>query len=123
MLVVEDNPVNQLLALRLLQKRGHSTVAAASGREALAALEKETFDVVLMDVQMPDMDGFEATRAIREKEQKTGEHVPIIALTAHAMRGDKERCMEAGMDAYISKPINVNELLTAIERVMTPHSR
>jgi two-component system sensor histidine kinase/response regulator len=118
MLVVEDNPVNQLLALRLLHKQGHSTVAATSGREALAALEKETFDLVLMDVQMPDMDGLEATRAIREKEQNTGKHVPIIALTAHAMRGDKERCLEAGMDAYISKPVNVSELFTAIEKVM-----
>jgi PAS domain S-box-containing protein len=118
MLVVEDNPVNQLLALRLLQKQGHSTVAAGNGREALAALAKETFDLVLMDVQMPDMDGFEATRAIREREQKTGEHVPIIAMTAHAMQGDKERCLKAGMDAYVSKPVHVSELLTAIEKVM-----
>ncbi len=109
-LLTEDNPVNQLVALRLLEKRGHRVVVANNGREALAALENETFDLVLMDVQMPEMDGFETTNAIREKEKATKAHLPIIAMTAHAMKGDRERCLQAGMDAYISKPINGQEL-------------
>ena len=115
-LLVEDNAVNQMLALRLLEKRGHIVSVAGNGREALAALEKENFDIVLMDVQMPEMDGFEATAAIREKEQSTGRHLPIIAMTAHALKGDEERCLSAGMDAYISKPIRTNELFATIER-------
>jgi CheY-like chemotaxis protein len=118
-LLAEDNAVNQLLAKRVLEKQGHSTVVVVSGREALEALEKGTFDLVLMDVQMPDVDGFEATAAIRQRERQTGAHLPIIAMTAAAMQGDKERCLEAGMDAYLSKPINANELFAAIERAMT----
>jgi PAS domain S-box-containing protein len=118
-LVVEDSAVNQLFAKRLVEKQGHSAVLVASGREALEALERGTFDLVLMDVQMPDVDGLEATAAIRQRERHTGAHLPIIAMTAGAMQGDKERCLEAGMDAYISKPVNANELFTAIERVMT----
>jgi PAS domain S-box-containing protein len=118
-LVVEDNAVNQILAKRLVEKQGHSAAAVASGREALEALERGTFDLVLMDVQMPDVDGLEAAAAIRQRERHTGAHLPIIAMTAGAMQGDKERCLEAGMDAYISKPVNVSELFTAIERVMT----
>jgi CheY-like chemotaxis protein len=113
-LLAEDNPVNQYFALRLLQKRGYEVVLAGSGREVLAALEKQTFDLILMDVQMPEMDGFEATAAIREKEKATGTHVPIVAMTAHAMAGDRERCLAAGMDNYVSKPIRSQELFAAI---------
>jgi PAS domain S-box-containing protein len=109
-LLAEDNAVNQRLATRLLEKRGHRVMVAGNGREAIEALEKETFDLVLMDVQMPEMDGFEATMAIREKERTTGAHLPIIALTAHAMKGDRERCLGAGMDGYLAKPIRATEL-------------
>jgi CheY-like chemotaxis protein len=113
-LLAEDNPVNQYFALRLLQKRGYEVVLAGSGREVLAALEKQTFDLILMDVQMPEMDGFEATAAIREKEKATRTHVPIVAMTAHAMAGDRERCLAAGMNNYVSKPIRSQELFAAI---------
>ena len=109
-LLVEDNAVNQRLAARLLEKRGHRVVVAANGREALAALEQGAFDLVFMDVQMPEMDGLEATAAIRKKEQLSGKHQPVIALTAHAMKGDQERCEAAGMDGYLSKPIRPQEL-------------
>ena len=122
-LVVEDNPVNQHLAVRLIEKQGHSTVAVASGLAALAALETERFDLVLMDVQMPEMDGFEAATAIRKKEQQTGDHLPIIAMTAHAMQGDRELCLTAGMDAYVTKPVSVKELFAAIESVRESHLR
>jgi CheY-like chemotaxis protein len=121
-LVAEDNAVNQLLAKRLVENQGHSAVMVASGREALEALEEGTFDLVLMDVQMPDMDGLAATAVIRQRERHTGAHLPIIAMTAAAMQGDKELCLEAGMDAYVSKPVNLNELFTAIERVVRPRS-
>lgn len=114
-LVVEDNPVNQKLAMKMLEKRGHRVVVAENGREALEIYENEWVDLILMDVQMPEMDGFEATRAIREKE--SGGHVPIVAMTAHAMKGDRERCLEAGMDDYVSKPVKAEELFSAIERV------
>src|ERR1700730_12662381 len=106
-LLVEDNAENQVLATRLLEKRGHSVIVAGNGKEALAVLEKQSFDLVFMDVQMPEMDGFEATAAIRAKEKISGNHLPIIAMTAHAMVGDKERCLEAGMDDYITKPIRI----------------
>ncbi len=111
-LVAEDNPVNQLLATRLLEKRGHRVVMTANGREALAALEKESFDLVLMDVQMPEMGGLEATTVLREREKRKGDgiHQPVIALTAHAMKGDQERCQVAGMDGYLAKPIRPQEL-------------
>lgn len=115
-LLAEDNPVNQRLALRLIEKRGHSVTVAEDGRQALAALEKQTFDLILMDVQMPHMDGLEATRHIRQREQLTGAHIPIIAMTAHAMKGDREDCLAAGMDGYISKPVKVEELFEAIEK-------
>jgi two-component system, sensor histidine kinase and response regulator len=114
-LLAEDNVVNQTLAIRLLEKNGHRVTVAADGREALTAFEREEFDVVLMDVQMPEMDGLEATAAIRAKERNTSRHVPIIAMTAHAMRGDRERCLDQGMDGYISKPIVPRELLESIE--------
>jgi two-component system, sensor histidine kinase and response regulator len=115
-LLAEDNPVNQQLALRLLQKMGYSVVLSRDGKEALRALEHEAFDLVLMDVQMPEMDGFAATAAIREQEITTGKHIPIIAMTARAMKGDRERCLEAGMDDYISKPVHRKELNEVIAR-------
>jgi PAS domain S-box-containing protein len=109
-LLVEDNRVNQRLATRLLEKRGHSVLLAGDGREALGALEKESFDLVLMDLQMPEMDGFEATAVIRDAEKVSGNHLPIVALTAHAMKGDREKCLAAGMDGYLTKPIRPHEL-------------
>ncbi|HTX14553.1 MAG TPA: response regulator [Candidatus Baltobacteraceae bacterium] len=117
-LLVEDNAVNQSLAVRVLEKRGYNVSVACDGREALAAIEAERFDVVLMDVQMPEMDGFEATAAIRQRERSTGGHVPVVAMTAHALKGDEERCLAAGMDAYISKPIRTSELFTTLERLL-----
>jgi len=114
-LLAEDNAVNQRLAARLLEKQGHHVTVAGNGREALGRLEKGRFDLVLMDVQMPEMDGFETTAAIREREKLTSRHVPIIAMTAHAMQGDRERCLAAGMDGYVSKPIKLQELIGAIE--------
>jgi CheY-like chemotaxis protein len=114
-LLAEDNAVNRLVVTRLLEKQRHHVVAATTGREALAALRRAHYDVVLMDVQMPDMDGFEATRTIRTMEKITGRHQQIVALTAHAMMGDRERCLEAGMDAYLSKPINAQELYQVLE--------
>jgi two-component system, sensor histidine kinase and response regulator len=114
-LLAEDNAVNQMIAARLLEKRGHRVTVATNGREALAALERESFDVVLMDVQMPEMDGFEATAAIRVRDKSTGGRVPIIAMTAHAMRGDQERCLAAGMDGYIAKPVKARELIDLLE--------
>jgi len=114
-LLAEDNVVNQTLATRLLEKRGYNVTVAANGRIALEAFEREPFDAILMDVQMPEMDGFEATVAIREKEHSKGGHVPIVAMTAHAMKGDQERCIAAGMDGYISKPIRTSEMFATIE--------
>ena len=114
-LLAEDNLVNQRLAVRLLEKRGHQVVVAATGLEALRALEKEKFDLVLMDVQMPEMDGYEATLAIRQKERGTGLHQPVVALTAHAMKGDRERCLAGGMDGYLTKPIRPQELDQMLE--------
>jgi signal transduction histidine kinase/DNA-binding response OmpR family regulator len=117
-LLAEDNAVNQALAVRLLEKRGYAVSVVGNGRAAIAALEKERFDVVLMDVQMPEMDGFEATAAIRAKEETAGSHIPIIAMTAHALKGDQERCLAAGMDGYVSKPIRTNELFGEIARLI-----
>jgi two-component system, sensor histidine kinase and response regulator len=117
-LLAEDNAVNQTLAVRLLEKRGYVVSVAGDGRAALTALEKDSFDLVLMDIQMPGMDGFEATSAIREKEGATGLHIPIIAMTAHALKGDQERCIAAGMDGYVSKPIRTSELFSAIESLL-----
>jgi CheY-like chemotaxis protein len=122
-LLAEDNLVNRTVAVRLLEKQGHSVEVAGNGREALARLSTESFDLVLMDVQMPVMDGFEATAAIRETEKTTGEHIPIIAMTAHSLKGDCERCIAAGMDGYISKPIHVGELLTEIGRLSSTPAR
>ena len=92
------------------EKLGHQTTVVGNGREALAALEASEFDVVLMDIQMPEMDGFEAVAAIRERERRTNVHVPVVAMTAHAMKGDREHCLEAGFDGYLSKPIRAKEL-------------
>jgi signal transduction histidine kinase/DNA-binding response OmpR family regulator len=117
-LLVEDNSVNQKLAARLLEKRGHHVTVTANGLEALGALDRENFDVVFMDVQMPEMDGIAATAAIRLREHGTNSHLPIIAMTAHAMQGDRERCLAAGMDDYISKPINSSELTELLERFL-----
>jgi CheY-like chemotaxis protein/HPt (histidine-containing phosphotransfer) domain-containing protein len=116
-LLAEDNAVNQTLAVSLLEKGGHSVRVAANGKEALAALERETFDVVLMDVGMPEMDGFVATAAIRARERGTGRHQPIIAMTAHALKGDRERCLEAGMDGYVTKPFRRAALFEALATV------
>jgi CheY-like chemotaxis protein len=114
-LLAEDNLVNQRLVVRLLEKRGHRVVVASTGLEALQALEKGSFDLVLMDVQMPEMDGLEATAVIREKEKSSGLHQPVVALTAHAMKGDREKCMAGGMDGYLSKPIRPQELDQLLE--------
>ena len=114
-LVVEDNAVNQRLATRLLEKRGHRVTVTANGREAVESVEKHTYDLILMDVQMPEMDGLEATAVIREREKHKGARIPIIALTAHAMKGDRERCLAAGMDGYLTKPIRSQELDEVLE--------
>ena len=114
-LLAEDNPVNRKLAVTMLEKRGHRVAVAGNGLEALAALETAAFDLVLMDIQMPDMDGFEATAAIRLRERATGRHQPIVAMTAHAMKGDDRRCLDAGMDGYLAKPIRIDELYALLD--------
>jgi CheY-like chemotaxis protein len=101
----------------MLEKRGHQIEVVGTGKEVLAALAQRPFDLVLMDVQMPELDGFETTAAIREREREQGGHLPIIAMTAHAMKGDRERCLAVGMDDYVSKPVKTEELLTAIDRL------
>ena len=121
-LIAEDNTINLKLVARILEMRGHQIFIAKNGKEAVIASGKETFDLILMDIQMPEMDGFEATKRIREIENETGKHVPIAAMTAHTMKGDKERCLEAGMDTYISKPIQTEELYNVIE-TLTAESR
>jgi two-component system sensor histidine kinase/response regulator len=121
-LVADDNAVNQLILKRMLEKLGHEVTLAANGKEAFDIVSREAVDLVLMDVQMPVMDGLESTAAIRRLEQTTASHVPIIAVTAHAIQGDKERFLAAGMDSYISKPIERSELLDAIASA-TAHSR
>jgi CheY-like chemotaxis protein len=113
-LVAEDNQVNQLLARRVLEKLGHKVTIVSNGLEALSSAQTGSFDLIAMDVQMPEMDGLRATAAIREWEKKSGTHIPIIAMTAHAMKEDRERCLAAGMDAYSSKPIRVRELKQTI---------
>lgn len=118
-LLAEDGLVNQKVAVSLLQQRGHKVTVANNGSEALVALGRESFDVVLMDIQMPTMDGYEATAKIREKEKVSGKHITIVAMTAHAMKGDKERCLEAGMDGYIAKPIRAKDLYDTIEKTTT----
>jgi len=125
-LLSEDNPVNQKLAIRLLEKAGHRVTLAKTGREAVTAWENSgtsEFDIVLMDIQMPEMDGMEAAAAIRERERSSGKHIPIVAMTAHAMRGDKERCLASGMDGYISKPIHPSDLFAEISRHLSETER
>jgi CheY-like chemotaxis protein len=117
-LLAEDNNVNQLLASTLLRKRGHTVDIVGNGREAIAALAAKHFEVILMVVQMPEMDGFEATAAIRDHERGSGQHVPIIAMTAHAMKGDRQRCIDGGMDGYVAKPITAQELFRAIDELV-----
>ena len=121
-LLAEDNKINQLIASRVLGNRGHTVVVVGNGREALAALDEpgqRQFDLILMDVQMPEMDGFEATEIIRARDRSAGTHLPIIAMTAHAMKGDEERCLAAGMDGYVSKPIQVEQLVATIDSVLS----
>jgi len=123
-LLVEDNAVNRLLAQRLLEKRGFRVTLAADGKQAVLAAANSEFDLILMDIQMPEMDGFEATAEIRKRENPSGKHTPVIALTAHAMKEDRERCLSAGMDAYVTKPIRPDELFRAIQDLLaTPASR
>jgi CheY-like chemotaxis protein len=118
-LVADDNLVNQILALRLLEKVGDTVVLASDGREAVDTLKKGVFDVILMDLQMPVLGGIEATAVIREQEKTTGVHIHIIALTAHAMKGDSDRCLDAGMDGYLSKPIQSQKLYELLDAVQT----
>ncbi|MFT5365573.1 MAG: signal transduction histidine kinase/DNA-binding response OmpR family regulator [Candidatus Latescibacterota bacterium] len=120
-LLAEDNVVNQRLASRLLEKQGHVVLVANNGQVALDMLQAESFDLVLMDVQMPELDGLEATREIRKREEKTGAHISIVAMTAHAMDGDRERCIDAGMDDYVSKPVKPDVLFEVIERLQDKH--
>ena len=116
-LLAEDNVINQRLMLRLLDKVGHSVTVVRNGRAALDALASGGYDMVLMDIQMPQMDGFEVAAVIRERERETGKHLPLVALTAHAMRGDRERCLQAGFDGYVSKPIRFHDLFDTIDRL------
>src|SRR5262249_38652655 len=113
-LVVEDSAANRKLTLAILEREGHTAVIAVNGRRAVELCARETFDLVLMDVQMPEMDGLEATAAIRASERATGRRVPIVAMTAHALHGDRETCLRAGMDDYIAKPIRRRDLLRAL---------
>ncbi len=115
-LLVEDNAVNRTIATRLLQKRGHLVIAVENGALAVEATASDHFDVVLMDVQMPVMDGLTATTRIRDREHTTGVHLPIIAVTAHALDQDRQRCLAAGMDDYLPKPIRTSDLYAAISR-------
>jgi CheY-like chemotaxis protein len=119
-LLAEDNAVNELVATQRLEMWGCEVEAVSNGVEALRALESGDYDVVLMDVQMPEMDGFEATARLREREMTTGVHVPVIAMTAHAMQGDRERCLDSGMDDYLSKPLNAEEMLAKLRQWALP---
>ena len=118
-LVAEDNPINQKLAVRVLQKQGHTSVVANNGREAIEMWEQQPFDAILMDVMMPEMDGLVATTEIRQREKATGTHIPIVAITANAMVGDREKCLAAGMDDYISKPVDVAALYATLDKLTT----
>ena len=118
-LLAEDSLVNQKLAVALLEGQGHTVTVVNNGKEAVAATAAQKFDLVLMDVQMPEMDGLEATEQIRAREQQTGTHLPIIAMTAHALKGDRERCLAAGMDDYVAKPIRAEELFQAIDAIFS----
>jgi len=119
-LLAEDNPVNQKVAVRLLETQGHSVVPVSTGAELLEVFPRGSFDLILMDVQMPVMNGYDATRAIRAREWSTGKHIPVIALTAHAMQGDRQICLDAGMDDYLSKPIQSGDLRETLARWSNP---
>ncbi len=119
-LLVEDNRINQRVAVRMLEKEGHHVTIAEDGKKALIALEQNTFDLVFMDVQMPEMDGYETTAEIRAREQATGRHLPIVAMTARAIKGDRERCLASGMDDYVSKPVTFHELRRVLQAVHAP---
>ncbi|MDQ2694621.1 MAG: response regulator, partial [Pseudomonadota bacterium] len=116
-LLVEDNPINQRLATSLLEKHGHRVTVAGHGQEAVELAESRRFDLILMDIQMPELSGFQATEQIRARERQTGGHVPVVAMTAYAMPGDRERCLARGMDGYLAKPIRGEELLATLERL------
>jgi CheY-like chemotaxis protein len=116
--LAEDNLVNQKLAVRLLEKEGHSVVVAGTGKQAVSLYREQPFDLVLMDVQMPEMGGFEATDVLRRIQKERQDYVPIVAMTAHAMKGDRERCLAAGMDDYVTKPIQRKQLFEVIERLL-----
>jgi CheY-like chemotaxis protein len=118
-LLAEDNAINQKVALRMLEKMGYRVDVVANGFEAVRAWQAMPYHLILMDVQMPEMDGFEATRIVREFEKSTGGHIAIVAMTAHAMKGDRERCIEAGMDDYIAKPVQSRELAKALQRALS----
>ena len=118
-LLAEDNIINQKVAIRILEKNGHKVSVANNGNEVLSALEKSRFDLILMDVQMPIMDGFKTTFSIRKKEKRTGSHIPIVAMTAHALKGDRERCLDVGMDDYVAKPLKPEELIKTINRAIS----
>lgn len=117
-LLAEDDPVNRALLVRLMERSGHTSVAVENGRDALRALEQASFDLVLMDVKMPEMDGVEATRAIRAREKESGAHLPILAVTAYDTKETRDRCIHAGVDAITVKPIRADDLTSAIERVI-----
>jgi CheY-like chemotaxis protein len=117
-LLAEDNEINRRVATRLLEREGHRITSAADGRKALEMTQQHTFDLILMDVQMPEMDGFQTTAAIRAWEQSRARRVPIVAMTANAMKGDRELCLDAGMDGYLSKPIDMSELRRQINLVL-----
>ncbi len=121
-LLAEDNPVNRKVATTLLEKRGHQVVVAEDGLKALGLFERESFDLILMDLQMPEMGDLDAVRKIREMEHRTGRRVSIVAMTAHAMEDDRQRCLEAGMDDYLSKPIEVAQFYRVVEGVGARHS-
>jgi CheY-like chemotaxis protein len=121
--LAEDNAINQKVLSRMLEKEGHDVLVVSDGRQALQAFERTSFDLILMDVQMPEMDGLETVREIRKQEQSRPIRTPILAVTAHAMKEDRERCLEAGMDGYISKPIKPQELFAALERLTGTSSR
>lgn len=116
-LVVEDVPSQQKLLVTILKKAGHTVAAVAGGREAVDLVEQQPFDLVLMDIQMPGMNGLDATRAIRAREARNGGHLPIVAITAHALNGDDEKCRSAGADAYMRKPINLVEMMALLKQV------
>ncbi|MEW6218234.1 MAG: response regulator [Thermodesulfobacteriota bacterium] len=121
--MAEDDEVNQALAVTVLEQAGWLVTAVANGQEALAALEAQGFDLVLMDLQMPVMDGLAAVHRLRQREKVAGGHLPVVAMTAHAMKGDRERCLAAGMDDYLAKPIGIADLVAMVRRYLPPQAQ